>query len=64
MGRVFTDDPRDQVQFHIDTHQRLKKSYVMLTDLTLSIIRYVSRVKWSNPGKRVVSSLTPRCSSY
>ena len=32
--------------------------------LTLSIIKYVSRVKWSNPGKEVVPSPTPRCSSY
>ena len=32
--------------------------------LTLSIIRYVSRVKWRNPGKGVVPSLTPRHSSY
>ena len=29
-----------------------------------SIIRYVSRVKWSSPGKGVVPSPTPRCSSY
>ena len=32
--------------------------------LTLSNIRYVSRVKWSNPGKEVAPSLTPRCSNY
>ena len=32
--------------------------------LTLSIIRYVSRVKWSNPGKGVASSPTPRYTSY
>ena len=31
--------------------------------LTLSNIRYVSRVKWSNPGKGVAPSPTPRCSS-
>ena len=30
--------------------------------LTLSNIRYVSRVKWSNPGKGVAPSPTP--SSY
>ena len=30
--------------------------------LTLSIIRYVSRVKLSNPGKGVEPS--PRCSNY
>ena len=32
--------------------------------LTLSNIRYVSRVKWSNQGKGVVPSPTPRCCSY
>ena len=31
---------------------------------TLSIIRYVSRVKWSNPGKVVAPSPTLRCSRY
>ena len=36
----------------------------MLYCLTLSIIRYVSRVKWSNPGKGVAPSPTPRCCSY
>ena len=29
--------------------------------LTLSIIRYGSRVKWSNPGKEVAPSPTPWC---
>ena len=32
--------------------------------LTLSNIRYISRVKWSNPGKGVASTPTPQCSSY
>ena len=32
--------------------------------LTLSNIRYVSRVKWSNPRKRVAPSPTFWCSSY
>ena len=32
--------------------------------LTLSIIRYGSRVKWSNPGNGVAPSSTPWCSSY
>ena len=32
--------------------------------LTLSIIRYGSRIKRSNLGKRVAPSPTPRCSSY
>ena len=40
------------------------KWYLMLPCLALSNIRYVSRVKWSNPGKRVAPSAKPRCSSY
>ena len=32
--------------------------------ITLSDIRYVSREKWSNPGKGVAPSSTPRCRSY
>ena len=32
--------------------------------LTLSNIRYVSRVKWSNSGKGIAPSPTPRCSGY
>ena len=32
--------------------------------LTLSIIRYGSSVKWSNPGKGVAPSPKPLCNSY
>ena len=32
--------------------------------LTLNNIRFISRVKWSNPGKEVAPSPTPWCSSY
>ena len=32
--------------------------------LTLSNIKYVSRIKWSNPGKGVAPFHTLRCSSY
>ena len=41
-----------------------KKWYLIPPCLTLSIIRYVSRVKWSNPGKGVAPSPAPQCSSY
>ena len=40
-----------------------KKWYLIYACLTLSNIRYVSRVKCSNPGKGVAPSPTPRCSS-
>ena len=46
------------------SYQRLKKWYLMPLCLTFSIIKYVSRVKWSNPGEGVAPSPTPRCSSY
>ena len=52
------------VQSQVASYQRLKKWYLMLPCLILSIIRYVSKVKWSNPGKEVASSPTPRCRSY
>ena len=47
------------VQFQVESYQRLKKWYLMRPYLTLSIIRYGSRVKWSNPGKGVAPSPTP-----
>ena len=52
------------VQCQVESYQRLKKWYLMPPCLTLSIIRYESRVKWSNPGKGVPPSSTPWCSSY
>ena len=52
------------VQSQVESHQRLKKWYLMPPYLTLSIIRYASRVKWSNPGKGVAPSPKPWCSSY
>ena len=52
------------VQSQVVSYQRLKKWFLIPPCLTLSNIRYVSRVKWSNPRKGVVPSPTPRCSSY
>ena len=49
-----------RIQSQVATYQTLKKWYLIHSCLTLSIIRYVSRVKWSNPGKRVAPSPTPR----
>ena len=53
-----------RVQSQVESYQRLKKWYLMPPCLTLSNIRYVSRVKWSNPGKGVAPFPTPQCSSY
>ena len=46
------------------SHTKDSKWYLIPPCLTLSIIRYVSRVKWSNPEKGVAPSPTPLCSSY
>ena len=51
-------------QSQVASYQKLLKWYLIPPCLTLSIIRYVSRLKWSNPGKGVAPSLTPQCSSY
>ena len=52
------------VQSQVESYQRLKKWYLMPSCLTLSIIRYRSRVKWSNAGKGLVPLPTPWCCSY
>ena len=52
------------VHSQVESYQRLKKWYLMLSCLTLSIIRYGPRVKWSNQGKGVVPSPALWCSSY
>ena len=52
------------VQSGVESYQRLKKWYLIPPCLILIIIRYISRVKWSNPGKGVAPSPTPWCSSY
>ena len=53
-----------RIQSQVESYQRLKKWYLIPPCLTLSIIRYVSRVKWSNPGNGVAPFPTPQCSSY
>ena len=52
------------VQSQVASYQRLLKWYLIPPCLTLSNIRYISRVKWSNPGKGVAPSPAPWCSSY
>ena len=51
------------VQSQVESYQRLKKWYLMPPGLTPSIIKYGSRVKWSNPEKAVAPSPTPWCCS-
>ena len=60
VGRVFTNGSGDLGSIlGRDTPPTLKM--VLVTSL---LIMYVSRVKWSNPGKGVVPSPTPSCSSH
>ena len=44
------------VQSQVMSHQRLLKWYLIPPCLTLSVIRYGLRVKWSNQGKEVAPS--------
>ena len=60
---VFSNDST-WVQSQVKSYQKLKKWYLMPPCLTLSIIRYGSRVKWSNPVKGVAPFPIHWCSSY
>ena len=51
------------VKSQVESFQRLKRWYLMPSCLTLSLIRYVSRGKWTNPGKGIAPFLTPWYSS-
>ena len=64
MFRVFANGPGDLGSIQVESYQGLKKWYLMPPCLTLSIIRYRSRVKWSNLEKGVAPSPTHCCSSY
>ena len=57
-------NPRLSYTKDLKKKKKKKKRYLILPCLTLSIIRQGSRVKWSNPGKGVVPSPIPWCSSY
>ena len=46
------------------SHTKDSKWYLMSLSLTLSMIRYGSRVKWVNPGKGVTPSCAPWYGSY
>ena len=63
VGTVFVSGPGDGVQSQVKSYQRLSKWYLVPPCLTLNIIRYISRVKWSNPGKGVVPFPSLQCCS-
>ena len=52
------------IQSQVESYQRLKKWYFIPFGLTLSIIRYGTKVKESNPRKGVALSPTLQCISY
>ena len=60
MNRVFPMIRETGVQSQVESYQRLKKWYLMPP----YIIRYRSRVKWSNPENWVEPFPIPHCSSY
>ena len=64
MFRVFTNGPGDLYSIPGRVVPKTQKMVLETALLTLGIIRYVSRVKWSNTRKGVVSSPTLWCSSY
>ena len=63
VGKVFANGPGDLGSIPGCVIPKTLKILIP-PGLTLSNIRYISRVKWSNPGKGVVPSPTPRCRSY
>ena len=52
------------VQSQVESYQWFKKLYLMPPCFIISIIGYVSRVKWSSPGKGEAPTSTNQCSSY
>ena len=64
MVRVLTNGPGVQGSIPGPVILKTQKWYFMPPCLTLSIIRYGSRVKRNNQGKGVAPWPIPRCSSY
>ena len=64
LGRVFTNCPANWGSISGRVIPKTQQLWLISPCLTLSIIRYGSRVKWSNQGKGVTPSLIPLCSSY
>ena len=52
------------IQSQVESYQRHKKWYLMLPCLTLCIIRYGSRIKWTNPGEGEAPFHTSSCNRY
>ena len=63
VGRVFANGQRDLGSIPGRIIPKTLKWYLIPPCLTLSNLRYISKVKWSNPGKWVAPSPIPH-SSY
>ena len=64
VGRLFVNGAGDWGSIPVQVIPKIRKWSLMPPCLTLNIIRYRSRVKWSNPGKVVVPFPKSWCSSY
>ena len=64
MSRVFANGPEDRGSIPGGVVTMIQKWYLMLHCLTLSIIRYLSRVKWNNPGNRFQFHSTTKKKTY
>ena len=64
MVRVFANSPGDRGSIPGRVIPKTQKWSLMPPYLTLSNIRYGSRVKWNNPRNGVAPFPTPWCSSY
>ena len=63
MSRVFTNGPKDRGSIPGQVIPKTQKMVLDAAFLTLSIIWYWSKVKWSNQANRVAPSSTPQCST-
>ena len=64
VDRMFANGPGDLDSIPGRVIPKTLRWYLIPPCLTLSNIKCVSMVKWSNPGKGVTPSPTSRCSSY
>ena len=64
VGRVFANGSGDQSLIPGQVILKIQKMVLDTSLLNIQHYKIVSWLKWSNPGKGVVPSSTPRCSSY
>ena len=64
IGRLFANCPRDWGSIPGRVIPMTQKVVLGISLFNTQLIRYVSRVKWSNQEKGVAPSPTLRCSSY